>query len=91
MSKNELIKAGECEYDQGGYFIIKGKERVLVGQMRGIYNKILVLSQKDTNKYKYISEIRSMSEETGHSVLVQAKIGFNDKSIVFSIPYIKED
>ena len=91
LNPTELIKAGECEYDQGGYFIIKGKERVIVGQLRGIYNKILVLPQKSHTKYKYIAEIRSMSEETGHSVLVQAKIGNNDKLIVFSIPYIKED
>ena len=86
----ERIQAGECEYDQGGYFIIKGKERVLVAQLRGIYNKPLVLKQKVNEKFKYICEIRSMSEETGHSVLVQAKIGVNDRTIVFSLPYIKE-
>jgi hypothetical protein len=31
-----------------------------------------------------------MSEETGHSVLLQAKIGSDDRTIVFSLPYIKE-
>ena len=44
----------------------------------------------DNDKWKYICEVRSMSEETGHSVLLQAKIGVNDRSIVFNIPYIKE-
>ncbi len=86
----EKIKKGECENDYGGYFIIKGKERVLVGQIHGIYNQVLVLSQKSTEKFKFIAEIRSMSEETGHSVLVQAKISQDEKSIVLSIPYIKE-
>lgn len=86
----ERIVSGECEWDQGGYFIIKGKERVLVGQIRGVYNQCLVLAQKPNEKYKYICEIRSMSEETGHSVLVQAKIGTDNRTLVFSLPYIKE-
>jgi DNA-directed RNA polymerase beta subunit len=86
----ECIKNGECEWDQGGYFIIKGNERALVAQIRGIYNQPLVFLQKPNEKYKYICEIRSMSQETGHSVLLQAKIGVDDRTIVFSIPYIKE-
>lgn len=89
-TKEERIRAGECEYDQGGYFIVKGNERVLVGQLRGIYNKPLVFQQKPGEKFKYVCEIRSMSEETAHSVLVQAKIGVDDRTIVFSLPYIKE-
>ena len=35
---SERIKMGECEKDDGGYFIIKGKERVLIAQLRGVYN-----------------------------------------------------
>ena len=89
-SKKERILNGECEWDSGGYFIIKGKERVLVGQLRGIYNQPLVLAQKSGEKYKYICDVRSMSEETGHSVLLQVKIGSDDRNIVFSLPYIKE-
>jgi DNA-directed RNA polymerase II subunit RPB2 len=89
-NERERIKANECAWDQGGYFIIKGKERVLVGQIRGVYNKVMVLNQKPTDKYKFVAEIRSMSEETGHSVLMQAKIGVDDRNIVFSLPYIKE-
>ena len=89
-TKKERISNGECEWDSGGYFIIKGKERVLVGQLRGIYNQPLVLAQKSGEKYKYICDVRSMSEETGHSVLLQVKIGNDDRNIVFSLPYIKD-
>jgi len=90
LSKIERIKAGECDRDHGGYFIIKGKERVIVGQLRGVYNVPIVLEQKAGEKYKFVCEARSMSEETGHSVLIQVKIGADDRNIVFSIPYVRE-
>ena len=90
MTPEERIKAGECPYDEGGYFIVKGKERVLISQIRGIYNIPLVIEQKPGDKIKYSCELRSMSEETGHSVLIQAVIGTDDSTLAFSIPHIKE-
>jgi len=90
MIPSERIKQGECENDCGGYFIIKGNERVIVSQIRATYNQIFVLKQKEGEKYNYIAEIRSMSEETGHSIQLKAMIENNDKTIVFSLPYIKE-
>ena len=32
-----------------------------------------------------------MSEETGHSALLKAMIGNDDRTLVFSLPYIKEN
>ena len=90
LTKNERIQKNECFNDNGGYFIIKGKERVLVGQIRGIYNQPIVISPKAGDKYKYTCDIRSMSEETGHSVLLQCKIGIDDRTLVFSLPNIKD-
>lgn len=83
---------GECEYDTGGYFIIKGKERVLVTQERMNYNVVYVFEQRTSAKFIMIADIRSMSDETGHSVLVQMKIT-NDlnKKIVVQIPYITQE
>jgi len=90
LTKKERIEKGECEWDNGGYFIIRGKERVLVGQLRGVYNQPIVLLQKPGERFKYVCETRSMSEETGHSVLLQVKIGIDNRTIVFSLPNIKE-
>jgi len=90
MTPDERISAGECEHDQGGYFVIKGKERVLISQLRGVYNIPLVIEQRAGDKYKYCCDMRSMSEETGHSVLVSAMIGSDDRTLCFSLPYIKE-
>jgi DNA-directed RNA polymerase II subunit RPB2 len=91
LSKKEKIKHGECPHDQGGYFIIRGKERVLVTQERAAYNMIGVHKQKPQCKYSYISQVRSMSDTTGHSVLIQAKLGKNNKNICFSLPYIQQE
>lgn len=73
-SLEERISHGECDKDHGGYFIINGKERVLISQERINYNHVYVFSEKQDSKYLYVAEIRSMSEETCHSVLVQARI-----------------
>jgi DNA-directed RNA polymerase II subunit RPB2 len=88
----DRIKAGECEFDQGGYFIVKGHERVIVSQQRPNYNFVQVILQPTTSnaKYKYISEIRSVAEESGYSVLVQSMIALDDRSVYFSLPNIKE-
>lgn len=90
LNSDEIVEKGECSSDPGGYFIIKGNERTLVGQMRNVYNQVFVLRQKSGEKYKWIAETRSMSDETGHSVLIQAMIGNDDRTVDFSLPYIKE-
>lgn len=90
LTESERIKTGECPNDHGGYFVVKGNERVLVGQIRASYNQIIVSKQKPDDKYNYKAEVRSMSAETGHSVLIQALIGNDDRSVYFSLPCIRE-
>lgn len=89
-TKEERMMRGECPNDNGGCFIVKGKERVVVAQVRANYNSVTVLEQKQSDKYHYVAEVRSMSNETGHSVLIQCGIGWDDRTIKFSIPYIRE-
>ena len=89
MTKHERIKCNECTWDRGGYFVIKGKERVLVSQMRGMYNRIMVNKSKN-GKYLLSASMRSISEATSHSVLVSCHIGKDGRSILFSLPYIKD-
>jgi len=90
-SINKKIRYGECINDQGGSFIVKGTERVLVGQERAKYNNIIVHKEKAVTKFSYIAEIRSISNTTKHSVLIKCKINKHMREITFSLPYIKEE
>jgi DNA-directed RNA polymerase II subunit RPB2 len=76
-------------YNSGGYFIIKGKERVIVAQERINYNQTYVFKQKH-NKYTHIAEIRSIKEGADYSVLLQMKLHL-DEYIYLSVPYITHD
>ena len=57
-----LREMGECKYDQGGYFIINGKEKVIVAQERIATNRLFINESKD-DKYKYHGLIRCTSDE----------------------------
>jgi len=47
MSRGELVKAGEDPNDPGGYFIVNGTERVLVGIEDLAANRIMVTREKE--------------------------------------------
>jgi len=52
---------GECEYDKGGYFIVKGSEKVLICQERKCENKILAFAHNKTQTaYSNTVEISSV-------------------------------
>lgn len=89
LTNDECVQQGECHHDPGGYFIINGKERVLVCQERINYNHVFVFDYDEKTPYR--AEIRSMSEETGHSVLLAASINKDGKNIMFSLPYMSKD
>ena len=56
---------GECQYDTGGYFIVKGGERVLTSQESKCENKCYVFPQsKVAAKYSHIAEIKSLINPT---------------------------
>ena len=52
---------GECKHDYGGYFIIEGKEKIIVSQEKFADNMIY-LRNKDIDMYSHSAEIRTLSE-----------------------------
>jgi len=47
LDDSRLNELGECPYDKGGYFIIKGKEKVMLSQEKKISNILYINSQND--------------------------------------------
>ena len=54
---------GECKYNSGGYFIINGSEKTILGQERAAENRVYCynISKNDT-KYTWKAEIKSVPD-----------------------------
>jgi len=42
VPRKDLCVVGECEYDEGGYFIINGGEKVIIAQEKMSTNHVYV-------------------------------------------------
>ena len=61
--KEFLREAGECPYDNGGYFIVDGAEKVLITRQEQAFNTLYVTPQNDPKVSVYAS-ISCLSAET---------------------------
>ena len=58
----KLSEFGECPYDQGGYFIIKGKEKVILSLEKKV-NNILYINKSSDENIILQGNIKSVSNE----------------------------
>lgn len=58
-----LFLVNECPYDQGGYFVINGSEKVLIAQERSAANIVQVFKKAQPCPFTYTAEIRSALEK----------------------------
>jgi DNA-directed RNA polymerase II subunit RPB2 len=68
----------ECPNDTGGYFIIKGQERVIVAHEYITLNQVYIYQDKKNTKYNLIAEIRSLKEYSDYSTTLQIKLDHQD-------------
>lgn len=99
-NEKDLQELGECPYDQGGYFIINGSEKVLIAQEKMSTNHVYVFKKRQPNKFSYVAEVRSMAEAQNRppsSMFVRmlsrasAKGGSSGQFIRATLPYIRAD
>jgi DNA-directed RNA polymerase II subunit RPB2 len=56
-------QTGECKFDAGGYFIINGSEKTVLGQERAAENKVYCYNiSKNSTKYTWQAEIKSIPD-----------------------------
>ena len=100
MSDTDRIEVKECEFDQGGYFIIGGGEKVIVAQERMATNFVYVFNKKEQSGFSWQAEVRSNIDGSNRPpVLFAVKISKKNTHlknnlgglITARIPYVKTD
>jgi len=56
------VSVGECAFDHGGYFIIKGSEKTVLQQERAAQNTVYCYDGKNTSKCSWYAEIKSVPD-----------------------------
>jgi len=86
---------GECKYDAGGYFIINGSEKTVLGQERAAENKVYCFNvSKNNTKWSWMAEIKSVPDFKCISpkqinVMISTKNNGFGYSIYIQIPRLK--
>lgn len=58
----QLRQLGECPYDQGGYFIVDGKEKVIISQLRAANNVMFVAATPDDPTSAFVASMRCTTD-----------------------------
>jgi len=87
---------GECIMDSGGYFIIKGSEKTVIGQERAAENRIYCFDvKKNSTKWLWSAEIKSVPDFKCISpkqvqMMVSTKNNGFGNGIFVNIPRVKQ-
>jgi len=89
-------QTGECKYDAGGYFIINGSEKTVLGQERAAENRVYCFNiSKNDTKYTWKAEIKSVpdfkciSPKQINMMLSSKNNGFGN-AICVELPRVKQ-
>ena len=96
LASEVCFNMGECRSDDGGYFIIDGKEKVIIPQERFADNTLYIRKNKSDNMYSHTAEIRSISEDASKPMrttsvrIVAPSPGLTNNQIVVDIPNVRK-
>ena len=88
--------SGECKFDAGGYFIINGSEKTVLGQERAAENRVYCFNvSKNNNKWKWMAEIKSVPDfkcisPKQISMMISAKNTGFGTTMYIQIPRLKQ-
>jgi len=99
-SEKELADLRECFFDQGGYFVVNGGEKVLIAQEKMSHNHVYVFKKAQPSKFSYVAEIRSTQDQYRGSrststmyvkLVTKGGVKGGGQVIQANIPYIRQD
>jgi len=96
MNKDVRFNMGECRNDYGGYFIIDGKEKVIISQEKFADNLLYIRENKADDIYSHSAEIRSVSEDSSKPIrttavkIVAPSASLSNNQIVVAVPNVKK-
>jgi DNA-directed RNA polymerase II subunit RPB2 len=98
FTQKALAESGECMYEYGGYFIVNGQSKCIIGQERLAHNQVFCYHNAKTGNYT--ADIRCIQEGVSKAALmVQIRYGvdhktskhFNQATLQVTIPYTKRE
>jgi DNA-directed RNA polymerase II subunit RPB2 len=96
LARDVRFNMGECKNDYGGYFIIDGKEKVIVSQEKFADNILYIRKNKDDNIYSFSAEVRSVSEDASKPIrttavkIVAPSTVLSNNQVVVLIPNVRK-
>tara|TARA_B100000902_G_scaffold307200_1_gene296056 strand:- start:12744 stop:17123 length:4380 start_codon:yes stop_codon:yes gene_type:complete len=95
MDRMAKYNIGECKNDLGGYFIIDGKEKLIISQEKFADN-MLYIRDKYNEIYSHSAEIRSVSEDASKPIrtfsirIASPNSTYTNNQIVVNIPNVRK-
>lgn len=96
LTKEVRFNMGECRNDYGGYFIIDGKEKVIIPQEKFADNMVYIRKNKPDDIYSHSAEVRSVSEDTSKQIrttaikIIAPSPSYSNNQIVVAIPNVRK-
>ena len=96
LNKDVRFNMGECKNDYGGYFIIDGKEKVIISQEKFADNMLYIRKNKSDDIYSHSAEIRSVSEDASKPIrttsvkIVAPSTILSNNQIVVAVPNVRK-
>uniref|UniRef100_A0A6C0DIK0 DNA-directed RNA polymerase n=1 Tax=viral metagenome TaxID=1070528 RepID=A0A6C0DIK0_9ZZZZ len=88
---NEFLQSvGECPYDQGGYFIINGTEKVLITHQEQAFNTLYIQNQEADPQISNFSSISCLSPETRQVRRVTFAIVRKSEALHVGLPFVRK-
>ena len=95
LDRNVRHSVGECRNDRGGYFILDGKEKVIISQEKFADNMIYI-QNKVNELYSHAANVRCVSEDASKPIrtlsirIVAPTSRLTNNNIVVNIPNVRK-